>query len=195
MPTSIDKLLAIFECIEESCTSSVKIFDEGKGHSSRAVGFAAYEERQQKMLELAETRPDVLEFLCKRSKHNYFKFEGKTIKIISSSRNPLNKNVFDRNAFEREDDEFGGFDPLIRIIYKADYDLVENTANLLECNYLEVDRNSHQVIHEINLLELAHENGGVITSIQTEEADAVELPAGGLLFTRKEHKKSSSEDS
>ena len=47
-----EKLLAIFECVEKSCISSVRIFDEGKGHSSRSVGFAAYEERQQKMLEL-----------------------------------------------------------------------------------------------------------------------------------------------
>ena len=186
-----EKLLAIFECVEKSCISSVRIFDEGKGHSSRSVGFAAYEERQQKMLELAEQRPDVLEYLCTRNKHNYFKFEGRTIKIVSSPRKPLHKNVYDQNTFERDDKEFGDFDPLIRIIYKADYDLIENTATLLECHYLEVDRNTHQIIREINLLELANESDGITTGIQTEKAEAVDLPAGSLLSKLEKDQKSS----
>jgi len=182
------KLLAIYECIEKSCISSVQIFDENKGHSSRAVGFAAYEERQQKMLELAQEHPNVIVFLCKKNKHNYFKFQGKTIKIVSSPREPLGKNVFDRNTFERDEEEFGNFDPLIRIIYKADYDLIENSATILECHYLEIDRNTHEVIREINILKLANENSSIITEVKTGKEEAVDLPAGGLIPSDKKNK-------
>lgn len=179
------KLLKILECIEESCNSSVRIFDSKKGHSRRVVGFAAYEERQQKLKNLSGEHPDVIEFLCKRGLHYYFKYEGKTIKIISSPRDILSKNVFDRNVFERDDDEFQNFDPLVRIIYKADYDLTQNEAMLLECYYLEIDRNNHNVLKEVNLLRLSKEKGGFITEVASEQIKEVELPAGSLLIKAK----------
>lgn len=180
-----DKLLEIFTCIEASCNSSVRIFDRNKGHSNRAVGFAAYEERQQALKEVSERGSDVIEFLCKKHGHNYFKFEGRTIKIISSPRESLSKNVFDRNAFERDDDEFGGFDPLIRIIYKADYDLENNEVTILECYYLEIDRNTHNVVKEINILNLSKGKGGFIAEVASDKVKEVELPAGSLLAKTK----------
>jgi|GEM_PF-2448342 len=174
-----EKLLLIFECIEGSCTSSVKIFDSEKGHTSRSVGFAAFEERQKKILELSERRPDVIEFLCKRGQHNYFKFNGGVIKIVSSPRDGLGTNVFERNVLERE--EFSEFDPLIRIIYKTDYDLMEKDATLLECHYLVIDRNTKEVLEEINLMDLAKESDGVIRQVNSKQPDAVDIPAASLL--------------
>lgn len=175
-----EKLLKIHGCIEESCNSSVRIFDQDKGHSSRSVGFAAYEERQQRLKDIALENPDVIEFLCKKGGHNYFKFEGKTIKIISSTRELLSPNVFERNAFERGA-EFDSMDPLLRIIYSADYDLEANEAVILECHYLEIDRNTHEVTREINLLNLAKGKDGFISEVVDKEQDSVELPMGGLL--------------
>lgn len=175
-----EKLLKIFDCIEKSCNSSVRIFDRKKGHSSRSVGFAAYEERQQQLKKMAEDHPEVIEFLCKKSGHYYFKFEGKTIKIISSIREELGKNVFEKNAFEKGD-EFKDLDHLLRIIYSANYDLEANEAVILECYYLEIDRNTNQVKNEINLLELAKGKDGYITEVVDSDQDSVELPESGLL--------------
>ncbi|MBL4602978.1 MAG: hypothetical protein JKY84_09535, partial [Emcibacteraceae bacterium] len=121
------------------------------------------------------------EFLCKKGSHYYFKFTGKTIKIISSTRDTLGKNVFDRNTMERADEEFGNFDPLVRVIYKTDYDLIDNTATLLECHYLEIDRNTHQVINEINLMKLAQNPDSIITEVVVDTAEPVDIPAGGLM--------------
>ncbi len=193
-PTLNNKLLKIFSCIEASCNSSVRIFDDKKGHSNRSVGFAAYEERQQALKEVSEGHSDIIEFLCKKHGHNYFKFEGRTIKIISSPRGNLTKNVFDRNAFERDDGEFGNFDPLIRIIYKTNYDLENNEATLLECHYLEIDRNTHNVLKEINLLELSKEKGGFLIEVSSEKVKEVEIPAGGLLAKTKAKGKKTNDD-
>lgn len=177
-----EKLLKIYNCVEESCNSSVRIFDSDKGHSSRSVGFAAYEERSQRLKEIATDRPEIIEFLCKKGGHNYFKFEGKTIKIISSTRELLSPNVFERNAFEKGV-EFGSMDPLLRIIYSADYDLEANEAVILECHYLEIDRNTHEVNkeREVNILALAKGKEGFISEVVDKEPDSVELPMGGLL--------------
>ena len=181
MPLSYkEKLVKIYNCIEESCNSSVRIFDRSKGHSNRSVGFAAYEERQQRLKEIAVQFPDVIEFLCKKGGHNYFKFEGTTIKIISSTREFLGRNVFEKNAFEKGD-VFESLDPLRRIIYSADYDLVANEAVILECHYLEIDRNTEQVIKEINLLTLTKGKEGYISEVVESDSDGIELPEGGLL--------------
>lgn len=175
-----EKLLQIYGCIEESCNSSVRIFDNKKGHSNRSVGITAYEERSQRLKEKATDHPDVIEFLCRKGGHNYFKFEGKTIKIVSSSREQLAPNVFDKNIFERGI-EFESMDPLLRIIYSAEYDLEANEAVILECHYLEIDRNSHEVKREINILDLAKGKEGFISEVVDNEPDSVELPMSGLL--------------
>lgn len=174
------KLLQIFDCIEKSCNSSVRIFDRTKGHSNRSVGITAYEERQQRLKDIAENYPNVIEFLCRKGGHNYFKFEGRTIKIISSPRETLNKNVFEKNMFERGE-EFEKLDPLLRIIYRADYDLVANEAKILECHFLEINRNTGSVTQDINILDLIKNREGYISEVITDTPDSVELPMSGLL--------------
>ena len=177
-----EKLLKIYDCIEKSCNSSVRIFDQNKGQSNRSVGFAAYEERQQMLKKTSAELPEVIEFLCKKHGHDYFKFEGKTIKIVSSTREQLAPNVFDKNFFERGD-ELDSLDPLLRIIYSAEYDLESNEAVILECHYLEIDRNTHEVNKEteINILKLAKGKDGFVSEVVDKEPDSIELPMGGLL--------------
>ena len=175
-----EKLIKIYGIIEKSCNSSVRIFDRKKGHSNRLVGTAAYEERQKLLREITTEFPEVIEFLCRKGSHNYFKFEGTTIKIISSIRESLGKNVFAKNIFEKGD-EFESFDPLRRIIYKADYDLEANEVVILECHYLEIDRNDHRVIKEINILNLVNEKGGFVTEVVDDAPAATDLPEAGLL--------------
>lgn len=184
-----DKLLEIYRCIEESCLSSIKIFDKKKGHSNRSVGFTAYEERQQKLIDLSNQKPDVIEFLCKKGGHAYFKFEGKTIKVISSTRENLSPNVFEKNMFERDQELHihDALDPLLRVIYKVDYDLDNKEARLLECAFLKIDRNSREVVDEINIMSLARKAGTVPEGISRQEPDEIDLPQGMLIqVTKKE---------
>lgn len=176
-----EKLIDIYFCIENSCNSSVRIFDQQKGHSSRSVGFAAYEERQQRLLQMSLERPNLIEFLCKKGGHNYFKFEGQAIKIISSPRDSLAKNVFEKNMFEKKDEEFERFDPLLRIIYSADYDIESHEASISGCHYLKIDRNTGEVLEELNLLELAKGRVSLLTEVANTSPSGVELPAGGLV--------------
>lgn len=176
-----EKLVKIYECIEKSCNSSVRIFDRDKGHSNRLVGTAAYEERQKLLKEITLEFPEVIEFLCKKGSHNYFKFEGVTIKVISSIRENLGQNVFAKNIFEK-DDQFENFDPLRRIIYKADYDLEANEVVILECYYLEIDRNNNNVLKEVNILKLATESYGFVAGLTPEMPEEKDIPAAGLLF-------------
>ena len=177
-----EKLVKIYDCIEKSCNSSVRIFDQNKGHSNRLVGTAAYEERQKLLKEITLEYPEVIEFLCKKGSHNYFKFEGTTIKVISSIRESLGRNVFAKNIFEKGE-EFESFDPLRRIIYKADYDLESNEVVILECYYLEIDRNNQNVVKEVNILKLATEKYGYVTGLSPEMPEEKEIPAANLLFS------------
>lgn len=174
------KLIKIYGIIEKSCNSSVRIFDSKKGHSNKSVGFTAYEERQTLLKKIATEFPEVIEFLCRKGSHDYFKFEGTAIKIISSIRERLGKNVFEKNIFEKGG-EFESFDPLCRIIYKADYDLEANEVVLLECCYLEIDRSNHNVLREVNILKLANEKSGFLSAIVDDAPAAAELPEAGLL--------------
>jgi len=178
---SDEKLIELFYLIERSCNSSVRIFNVDKGHTSRSVGYAAFEERQKKLRDLATTRPDIIEHHCKIGSYDYFKFEGRTLKIVSSSREVLASNVFEKNRVEVRQEEFDQFDPLLRIIYKADYDLDAHEASILECHFLVIDRRTEVVLHEVNLLQLAIDRSGAISEVASAAPDAVELPAGGLL--------------
>jgi len=180
-PVSDDKLIELFHLIEKSCNSSVRIFDIDKGHTSRSVGYAAFEERQKRLRDLATARPNVIEHHCKIGSYDYFKFEGRTLKIVSSPREVLTPNVFEKNRVEVNQEEFEQFDPLLRIIYKSNYDLDAHEASILECHFLVIDRNTKAVLHEVNLLELAKDKSGAISEVADTAPDAVDLPAGGLL--------------
>jgi len=172
-----EKLLKIYKCIDETCNSSVKLFDASRGHTSRSVGTTAYEERQKRLFDLAEERPDIIELLCKKGGHYYFKFEGQVVKIISSTRDPLGPNVFLENAFEG--DELDLKDALRRIIFKADYDTSEHDVAVRECYYIEVDRNTGVVTKDIDILAL-HRHG-YVKEVTTDQPKGVELPMPGLL--------------
>ncbi len=187
-----EKLIKIHGIIENSCNSSVRLFDHTRGHSSKSVGFTAYEERQKLLQEITAEFPEVIEFLCRKGSHDYFKFEGTTIKIISSTRGSLVKNVFKKNIFEKGD-EFESFDPLRRIIYKADYNLEANEVVILECHYLEIDRNDHRVIKEINILKLVKEKSGFVAEVIDDAPAATDLPEASLLRKLEEIKEDDSD--
>ena len=189
-----DKLVRIFELIEQTCNSSVRRFNLEDGHSSRSVGFTAFEERQKRLQDLSEKHTDIIEFHCRKGGHNYFKFDGNALKIISSTRENLTPNVFEKNFVERGQDDLKCFDPLKRIIYKADYDIDGHEATILECYYLEIDRNTQLVIKEINILNLVKDRTGYISAVEKEVPEAVELPESNLLFSRVENKKDKSSE-
>lgn len=172
------KLLKIFECIDTTCTSAVQLFDSRK-HTGRSVGIAAYEERQSALMELAEMEPDVISPLCKKGQHQYFKFDGRSIKIISSLRDPLNSNVLNTNSVESEELDLN--DPLLRIIFKTDYNIATHQSTVLECYYLEIDRNSGEVINEIDILHLTRIRNGYLEPIDDSLPKAVEIPQVRLL--------------
>ena len=177
-----DKLLEIFRCINSTCNSSVKIFDTSRGHTSRSVGFAAYEERQKSLLDLSLSNPDIIELICRKGGHNYFKFEGRTIKIISSSREVLSPNVFEKNICEKgEYGEFDMGDNLLRVIYKTDYDLENNEALILECHFLEIDRNTNEILDEIDILYLSKERAYFVEAIEEDIPEEVQIPEPGLV--------------
>ena len=176
-----DKLVRLFNLIEKSCNSSVRIFNADKGHSNRSVGFTAYEERQKALRDLSEVHPDIIEFYFRKAGHDYFKFEGKSLRIISSPRENLARKVFERNSVEKLQEEFGNFDPFRRVIYKTDYDIDAHEATILECYYLEIDRNTEEVLYEVNILKLSKDKSGYPSEVANTKADAVELPSGGLL--------------
>lgn len=187
------KLLKIIECIDKTCSSSVKLFDVAK-HTSRSVGIAAYEERQKALLHLADEHPDVIEPLrkkdgtiIKKSGHYYFKFEGRAIKIISSFRDPLGANVFARNVFET-DQMCLPTDPLLRVIYKADYDIDNHESTITECFYIEVDRGTGEVINEIDLLSLYERSKGFIEEMVDNEPSEIELGIPGLIVKKDDRK-------
>lgn len=171
-----EKLFKIYECIDRTCNSSVKLFDVSK-HTSRSVGTAAYEERQNALLQMANDEPEVIQPLCKKSGHWYFKFQGRVIKIISSSRDPLGPNVFAKNAFETNELDLS--DRLLRIIYKTDYDIAEHEANIRECHYIEVDRNTGNILFEIDILKLAA--NWYLEEVITSKSEEIQLPIPSLI--------------
>lgn len=185
------KLVRLYGLIEQTCNSSVRRFNREKGHTSRSVGFTAYEERQKKLKDLSKEHPDIIEFLCRKGCHDHFKFEGKSMKVVSAARENLGRNVFDKKSVEREQEEFGNFDPLIRVTYKADYHIDDHEANILECHYLEIDRNTEEVINEYDLMRLAKDNSAVTSELAQTLPTAVELPESGLLFSNENKREDS----
>jgi hypothetical protein len=79
-------------------------------------------------------------------------------------------------------------DTLRRIIFKTSYDIDAHESEIIECHYIEIDRNTHEVLHEVDVLSLYRQSNGYIDSVNSEKPEAIDIPPANLFGSIKKKK-------